>query len=158
MMTKSNAFPQEFFDIYRNPGSELEANSVEDVEEIELFTDMINIALRYIGIDYDQLMPRVLINTETGEIGVSLFQVPVIDEDGNLSEERLDKATEAFGYSILIFITKTGVECLAPGYARIRFTDDPNAVPVTAAMFIAAIVSGEPVTFPDLSECEEEAE
>ena len=157
-MTKPSPFPQEFFDIYRNPGSELEADSVEDVEEVELFTDMIDIALRYIGIDYDQLMPRVLINTETGEIGVSLFQVPVIDEDGNLSDERLEKATEAFGYSILIFISKTGVECLAPGYARLRFKEDPNAVSVTAAMFVAAIVSGEPFTFPSLSEYEEEAE
>lgn len=157
-MTKSSPFPLEFFDIYRNPGSELEADSVEDVEEVELFTDMIDIAVRYIGIDYDQLMPRVLINTETGEIGVSLFQVPVIDEDGNLSEERLEKATEAFGYSILIFISKTGVECLAPGYARLRFKEGSDAVAVTAAMFVAAIVLGEPVEFPALSEYEEEAE
>ena len=152
-MTNPGSQPLEFFDRYRNPCSQVEADSVEDVEEVELFTDMIDIALRYAGRSYDDLMPRVLIDKETGEIGVALFQVSVLDEEGGICERKLDWAVEKFGYSVLVFISKTGVSCLAPGFGRLRFTDSPRAVPVTAAMFVAAIISRDPVAFPDHCEC-----
>ena len=152
-MTDPDLLPLEFFDRYRNPGCETEASSVEDVEEVELFTDMIDMALQYAGRSYDELTPRVLVDKETGEIGVALFQVPVLNEEGEICERKLDQAVEKFGYSVLVFISKTGVSCLAPGFARIRFTDDPRAVPMTAAMFVSAIIGGNPVTFPDCSDC-----
>lgn len=152
-MTNPDSLPLEFFDRYRNPGCEAEALSVEDVEEVELFTDMIDIALQYAGRSYDELMPRVLVDKDTGEIGVALFQVPVFNEEGEICDRKLDQAVEKFGYSFLVFISKTGVSCLAPGFARIRFTDDPRAVPMTAAMFVSAIIRRDPVTFPDYSDC-----
>lgn len=152
-MTNPGDQPLEFFDRYRNPCSQAEADSVEDVEEVELFTDMIHMALRYAGRSYDDLMPRVLIDKETGEIGVSLFQLPVCDENGDLCDSKLNWVVETFGYSVLIFISKNGVSCLAPGFGRVRFTDDPSAVPVTAAMFVAAIIGRDPFLFPDFCDC-----
>ena len=148
-MTDHDSWPLYFFDRYRNPGCEAEALSVEDVKEVELFTEMIDTALEYAGRSYAELMPRVLIDKATGEIGVALFQVPVLDEQGEICERKLQWVIEKFGYSAFVFISKTGVSCLAPGFTRICFANVPNAVAVTAAMFVTAIIRRDPFIFPD---------
>jgi hypothetical protein len=144
------------FDRYRKPGSVAERDSVHDYDNVELFSDILGMALTSVGLDIEDLAPRVMIDTYTGEIGLAFTQVSLMTKSGFISSAKFKKAYEKFGHHNWVFVSNSYVSCMIPGYASLRL--DEKNTPVIAAIFLAGILKKDPFKFPECEACAEDAE
>ena len=144
------------FDRYRRPGSVSERDSVHDYDNVELFSDILGMALASVDLDIDDLGPRVMIDTYTGEIGIAFNQISIMTNTGRMSEAKFRKAHQKVGHHNWVFVSNSYVSCMVPGYASLRL--DEKNTPVIAAIFLAGIIKKDPFVFPGCEACAEDAE
>lgn len=155
-MTEQASEQNLLFDRYRRPCSEVERDSVHDYDNIELFTNVLSMGLESIDVSFDLLAPKVLIDVQTGEIGLAFNQVEILTKTGRMSEAKFRKVHRKVGHHNWVFVSNTSVSCMVPGYASLELDSENTAL--IAAVFLAGIVKEDPFIFPECPHCAAEAE
>lgn len=156
-MTEQASEQTLLFDRYRRPCSEAEHESLRDYENIKLFIDVFSNALESVDFDFADLAPQVLIDTETGEIGIGFNQISVLTKAGNFSVAKARKAFQDWEHHNYVFACSEYISCMIPGYMSLRIPDVHTAA-IFGGIFAAAAIKKAPVTFPECSDCAAEAD
>ncbi len=156
-MTESASEQTLLFDRYRRPCSQAERDSLRDYENIKLFVDVFSNALESVDLDFADLAPQVLIDTETGEIGIGFNQISVLTKAGNFSVAKARKAFQDWQHHNYVFACSQYISCMIPGYMSLSISDLHTAA-IFGGVFAAAAIKKAPVTFPECADCAAEAE
>ena len=156
-MTEQASEQQLLFDRYRKPCSEAERESVRDYENIRLFIDVVSNALESVDLDFDDLAPRVLVDTRTGQIGIGFNQISILTKTGRVSQAKARKAFQDWEHHNYVFACSDYISCMIPGYMSLSVSDLHTAA-IFGGVFAAAIIKKAPVTFPECPHCAAEAE
>ena len=156
-MTESASEQQLLFERYRRPCSEAEHDSIADYQNIKLFMEVLSNSIESVGLDFADFAPKVLIDIQTGEIGIGFNQISILTKAGNLSQAKARKAFQACHHHNFVFACSDYISCMVPGYMSLRISDSQDAA-IFGGIFAAAIIKKAPVTFPECSDCAAEAE
>lgn len=128
---------------------------MRDYQNVDAFLDVFEATLNIAGVELCSLFPKVMIDTESNEIGLLFFQAPMATKSGRFSKSKFYKACDLWGPDLYVFVSSSGVTQVVDSHVKLIFHKE-HAAAVIGGMFAAAVITKQPIKFPECPNCSEE--